>query len=237
MKPPIVATATIATMKPKLTPAFPPLLILVVLLVASSRDSKSDSNLRRRQAWHVDSKSEQIAGVRLRDALLSGQVLGSRRRVRGAQIVSTERDLGDVRDRKAHEVEQRALRRVAAHAPTAIERDPDAARAVDRRPVREPAAGLDARERARVAQRAVRGDVERDDRARERVDVIERAAVGRERGPVRDRARVDRGAADSPGVVEIDAPARRVIAVVYAAEPNSSRAIDRGIVQTVAGRF
>src|SRR5262252_8709500 len=149
MKPPIVATATITTMKPIFADPLPPLLILVVLLVVKSGQST---------------------------------------------------------------------------------RDPDAARAVDRRSVREPAPRLDARERARVAQRAVRGHVERDDHALERIDVIEGAAVRREGGAVRDRARVDRGATDSAAIVQIDTAALRFLAVVHAAEPNAPGAVDRGVV-------
>ena len=126
----------------------------------------------------------------------------------------------------------------AEHLAAAIERDPVAAVAVDRRAVGPVRLGVEAREHARTRRRAGRRIVVVGvNRARGRIGVIHRAAVGAPREAVADRHAAQHALHPSAGVDAQQLAGRRVAALVHRAREKTALRIATSVVEAVVSRI
>src|SRR6185312_12318691 len=173
---------------------------------------------------------------RLRRPLLLRQALPGRGDVGRAQAGPSERNLRHIGTRQAHGREQLSGGRVAAHTPSAIEGDPQAAFLVHRSTIGMAGALLDPREHALACERLRLRVIEGVDRPLRRFGVIKHLPVRAERRTVRDHV----------ALLEHDAPplcpdtvqrtAWLSFLIIHRAKPQSAFRPDRAIIQTIVGK-
>ncbi|CAB5370605.1 unnamed protein product [Rhizophagus irregularis] len=187
-----------------------------------------------RHARHAGVEGEQIAGLGLRRQFGGTQTLARSGRISRAQIRAAKGDLGDVGDRKAHGLDQRARRIIMPHTPAAEQRNPYAALGIGGRSIGMAFARRNLDERRGIAQRAVIPYRHAPHRPPQRIGVIKRGAIGRDRRAVGNRNRRETRIGTPTVIVPVQPTALRLLAIVHAAEPDPSGRIGRRIVQAIA---
>src|SRR5207237_6027603 len=103
--------------------------------------------------------------------------------------------------------------------PASVQADPDAALAVDGRPVGVAVVRIDADERLPLAKRAVLADLRALDRALQRIDEVQQPPVRRHGGAVGDLDIVDRRLREDALSKAVEGAGLGLLSIVHGAEP------------------